>query len=212
MRFFGLAGAAAAMACAACSTSSSSSGSSGDQSSGGSSSSGDTSSSGGSSSSGSSGSVYAPKSWINASLGPSPSPQSNCGLDGSPYVVIGASTNPVQDGASYQNAKATISCSVKTTNGTAYDVTASAALSGVGSVSIAGQFAAGANTTAKIIFTRAGIDPFEDDNCTVSYSAPTHGIAPGRVWARADCPQAVLAAQSRTCPGNIEFRFEGCAQ
>jgi hypothetical protein len=136
-----------------------------------------------------------------------------CPVDGSsPYLSIGGSTAPVQDGASFNNAKVTVTCQVSSPNGTAYDVTASVTLAGIGDVKVSGKFVQGASTKVTATFTRVGTVPFTDDGCAVDYPTANHGVAGGRLWAHLQCGHAISPDQSQTCLGNLELRLENCFQ
>ena len=108
-------------------------------------------------------------------------------------------------------------CSVVASNG-GYDVSVAVDVDNVGSFSVSGHFTGdGTQNNVHAVFSRADTGGFVEDDCTVDYTtADTNtghpGIAPGRVWGQLKCPNATYEAQSRTCAGFAEFRFENCAQ
>ena len=121
---------------------------------------------------------------------------------------------PVDDGSAFAQGTVSISCSV-TANGDAFDVKASAQLTGAtgGAVTITGTINQGVdspNITMNV--TRMG-QTYSSGACTVSFDTTLgHGIEAGRVWANIDCPDATDSTAQLTCDSSAQFRFENCSQ
>ena len=158
-----------------------------------------------------------PRVTLNAQLGPGDEKDVNdstkCQLVTQPWVVIGDNTHPVSDGEQQTGSGVSVSCTVHT-EGDGFQVSAQATLQGQGSITLTGHFtAAGDQPNIRAVFTRGDTGSFKQDDCTVDYSTNKNmGVAAGRVWGNIRCPHATYDAQSRTCLGTGEFRFENCAQ
>ncbi len=161
-----------------------------------------------------------PRVAITSQVGPGDKPDVNgsakCQLVTEPWVVIGDNTHPVSDGDSQGGSPVSVNCSV-TASGDGFNVSASASLTGQGSVVITGHFVGMANvppqpqTGITATFQKGDTGSFRDTACTVDFSMNTNmGFAPGRVWGTLTCPQATYDSQGRTCLGSAEFRFENC--
>ena len=136
-----------------------------------------------------------------------------CQLATQTWVVIGDNTHPVYDGATQTGMKVSVECRVAV-EGSGFIVAGRATLDTMGSVEITGHFdPTGVQSAVHAVFTRGDTGSFVEDDCTASYAANRiMGVAAGRVWATLTCPHATFSAQSRTCLGTAEFRFENCSQ
>jgi hypothetical protein len=166
---------------------------------------------GAASSSSSSGGGGKARAFLSTSLGPGGA-ATTCGLDGSPFVVLGAQDAPVANGDTFQGHVASVTCSVTTQNGSAYTVDALVGLQDGGSVKIQGPFVSGNDTQVQMTFQRSDVGTFADSACTITYDGPVKGVSPGRVWAHAICSTAANAASNHVCPAVADFLFEDCAQ
>jgi hypothetical protein len=159
-----------------------------------------------------------PRVTLNAQLGPGSEKDINdtpkCQLNTQPWVVIGDNTHPVSDGEQQGGSGVSVSCTVKGLSADKFEVNAQATLQGQGSVTITGTFSpTGDQSNIRAVFTRGDTGSFRQDDCTVDYSTNKNmGVAAGRVWGNIRCPHATYDAQSRTCLGTGEFRFENCGQ
>jgi hypothetical protein len=153
---------------------------------------------------------------IESQMGPGVEPGVNdaakCQLTTAPWIIIGDAAHAVSNGDTQAGAKVAVQCRVAV-DGPGYAVSAKATLGG-DSIEIAGHFQTqGVQPTIRAIFTRGDTGSFAEEDCTARYATNTNqGVATGRVWAVLDCPHAVFAAQSRTCLGTAEFKFENCTQ
>jgi hypothetical protein len=121
---------------------------------------------------------------------------------------------PIDDGSQDQQGSVLLNCSV-TAAGDGFDVKAHAELSGAGggAVTISGHFGPGGDQPNIAMSLSQGGEGYNDTNCTATYDvAAGQGVAPGRVWATIDCPNAENASALRTCESKAQFRFENCAQ
>ncbi len=163
-----------------------------------------------------------PRVTVNTQMGPGDEAGVNdsgkCLLATTPWVVIGDTLHPVDNGDQQSGASVSVSCSVKT-EGTGFQVSGSATLQGQGSLTITGHFEPRAGDPPadqagiRAVFQRGDTGTFKQDDCTVSYANnPNMGVAAGRVWGQITCPHATYDQQGRTCLGSGEFRFENCSQ
>jgi hypothetical protein len=158
-----------------------------------------------------------PRVTVDAQLGPGDEKDVNdgpkCQLKTETWLVIGDTTHPVSDGESQTGSNVSVSCSVAP-DGDGFKVNGQATLAGQGSITITGRFtAAGDQPNIRAVFTRGDTGSFQQNDCSVAYSSnPNMGVAAGRVWGRIRCPHATYDAQSRTCLGEADFRFENCSQ
>jgi len=120
---------------------------------------------------------------------------------------------PVEDGANEQSGKVTISCAV-VPNGDAFDVRATAELSGQGGgfFQVVGTFRAqGEQPGITVSLAKEGRS-YKQNDCVARYTTSTQTVAAGRVWAEIDCPKLEAPSIQRTCTGSMQFRFENCGQ
>src|SRR5205823_6609463 len=133
--------------------------------------------------------------------------------DGSPVDPV----TPVDDGSSFAQGGASVTCSV-TAEGDGFHVSATAALSGAtgGEFFIDGHFtASGDQPNIQATFTaRSHSGSYQSDGktgstlCTARYDQPLMAVASGRVWADIDCPDASERQGSeRICHLSGQFRF-----
>jgi hypothetical protein len=177
------------------------------------------------------------RAFVNAALRSGTSSTGACNFSASqPIVQVGtwdktaalSDTNPtrVNDGT-IQGGSVSLDCSVRPT-GSTFSIGLSAQVmntqvGGGGAMTIAGSnidpSTGGSNVQGTFAF--GGVQ-YTDSNCTISYTfnggqislannAPK--IAPGRIWAHIDCPNASAqgpSGQNLVCDANADFVFENC--
>ncbi len=136
-------------------------------------------------------------------------------------VAKNEAVRPVEDQATDESGGVvTLSCSVTPSNDGAnegFQVAATANLGGSqgGQFTVQGFFLPnGDQGNVAAIFSATGRgEAYQARGCTARYpSGPLAFVAPGRVWATLECPEANNESQQRVCSASAEFRFENCLQ
>ena len=129
-------------------------------------------------------------------------------------VSTGEKVQPVDDGGSFGQGNASVTCSV-TGSGDGFNVKATATLTGAqgGSVTIEGFFRpTGDNPDIAMTFSAFNKATYTTRKCTVKYTEQLQTTAAGRVWGVFDCPEVRNDQQQRVCAATGQLRFENCAQ
>ncbi len=149
-----------------------------------------------------------------------------CGINGGPWIDVGTSDTPADDGSSQSGYNVSVSCSVTANNDGSFQVNALATDGNAGSVSVVGKFTtSGMQTGIHGSFTRGGGEEadFTSSDCSVSYTmSDGMGVAAGRVWGFITCADVTDpstsevgpdgGAISRTCAASATFKFQNCSQ
>ena len=153
--------------------------------------------------------------WLQ--IGSFGNPAQGTNPDGSPVAPV----IPVDDGGSFSQGTASVTCSV-TAEGDGFHVSATAALTGAtgGEFYIDGHFTAQGdqpNITATFTLLNRGSyaadGKQQSSTCVAKYDQPLMTVASGRVWADIDCPDASDRNDTgRICHLQGQFRFENCVQ
>jgi hypothetical protein len=173
----------------------------------------------------SSNSPATPNAYIESTLSASADLGSEaCGINGGPWLEVGAENSPADDGSSQSGFNVSVSCSVTANSDGSFQVNALATDGNSGSVGVVGKFTtSGMQTGIHASFSRGDTGSFTSSDCDVSYTdADGMGVAAGRVWGYITCADVMDpgtsevgpdgGAVSRTCAAAATFKFQNCSQ
>jgi hypothetical protein len=146
---------------------------------------------------------------------PQTGPLFTIGSFGNPVASPPEPVTPVEDGQSHQQGKAQVVCAVVASGNGAFDVKASAQLTGAtgGLFRIEGSFRPeGEQTGVRVTLSKQPFGVFEAKDCKVRYEGDFQGVAAGRVWGTLDCADASRQDTGSACQALAQFKFENCAQ
>jgi hypothetical protein len=176
-----------------------------------------------------------PRAILEASVGKPAG--TNCKLGGITFQRIGSFnttsdrpvTDPIQDGALYENAVVNVSCRV-IPRGATFDFAAETTRQGQGTIRMtAATLASSGSSKVQVVLAGGELgDRYTQDDCEFTpfhpngeYDATVNGqmtklpdVAAGRIWGRIKCGKIVRTDQDPeiTCSTDIDFRFENCTQ
>lgn len=146
---------------------------------------------------------------------PNTGPLFTIGDFGNPVAEPKVDPKPIEDGQSDQQGRASVVCSVVASGNGAFQVRASAQLTGAtgGLFKIEGTFRPeGEQTGIKVTLSKQPFGVFDASDCKVTYVGPFQGVAAGRVWGQLDCPTAERSDTGAVCQALAQFKLENCAQ
>jgi hypothetical protein len=159
-----------------------------------------------------------PQAAVTSTIRPGSGGAQACSTNQSVYWAIGNGSGgdiPVKDGDTMNGANVGVQCKVSGNDQAGYDVAATAALAGKGSIAIHGHFTSVHTTQTSISATfndSSGLGSFVQSDCTATYEGDNQGVAGGRIWATLTCPSASDTSKNKVCEGDSVFRFENCSQ
>jgi hypothetical protein len=153
-----------------------------------------------------------------------------CPVGGADTFTIGGGNDnddsTVPDQGKSGSTPVSINCTVSGNDSSGYNIFLYAAYGTqpLGSLTIRGTVAGNTSPQTNItatfndsLGTIANLGEAQGDGgtgCTITYPNTSEGmgVAPGRIWAYIDCPNATDENRGYTCDANATFRFENCSQ